>query len=176
MTISELGSLGELIGAAATVATVATLLYLALQIRANTLSAKYNAINDIIDRVIKWQSRIADTPDLMCSWTEGTKDYHNLNVEEQVRFTSIVAEMLGAIEATLESAKSEGIKPEGINAVRAMVHQLMRKKGVREYWEASGRNLFAQDFVSEADMKLKDAVNARPEEPGPLPFYMPPIH
>ena len=43
MTISELGSIGELIGA---VATVATLLYLALQIRANTHSAKYNAINE----------------------------------------------------------------------------------------------------------------------------------
>ena len=64
MTISELGSVGELIGA---MATVATLMYLALQIRANTLSAKYSAINDIINRVIKWQSRIADTPDLMSS-------------------------------------------------------------------------------------------------------------
>ena len=51
MTISELGSVGELIGA---IATVATLMYLALQIRANTLSAKYSAINDIINRVIKW--------------------------------------------------------------------------------------------------------------------------
>lgn len=50
MTISELGSIGELIGA---VATVATLLYLALQIRANTHQAKYNAINDIIDRINK---------------------------------------------------------------------------------------------------------------------------
>jgi len=37
MTISELGSLGEIIGAAA---TVATLLYLAAQIRANTLATK----------------------------------------------------------------------------------------------------------------------------------------
>ena len=44
MTISDLGSIGELIAAAA---TVATLLYLALQVRANTNTAKYNAINDI---------------------------------------------------------------------------------------------------------------------------------
>ena len=103
MTISELGSVGELIGA---IATVATLMYLALQIRANTLSAKYSAINDIINRVIKWQSRIADTPDLMSSWKEGTQNYHGLNIEEKVRFTSIAVEMLAAIEATLETAKN----------------------------------------------------------------------
>ena len=59
MTISELGSIGELIGA---VATVATLLYLALQIRANTHSAKYNAINDIINRVIKWHQELLTRP------------------------------------------------------------------------------------------------------------------
>ena len=37
----------------------------------------------------------------------------------------------------------------------------MRNKGVREYWEASGRNLFAQDFVNEVDIILKDATNER---------------
>ena len=173
MTINELGSVGELIGA---IATVATLMYLALQIRDNTLSAKYSAINDIINRVIKWQSRIADTPDLMSSWKEGTQNYHGLNTEEQVRFTSIAVEMLAAIEATLETAKNDGIKPESVDAVRAMVHQLMRNKGVREYWEASGRNLFAQDFVSEVDTIKKDSASERSKEPGPLPFYMPPSH
>jgi hypothetical protein len=170
MTISELGSLGELIGAAA---TVATLLYLALQIRANTSSAKYSAINDIINRVIKWQSRIADTPGLMSSWAEGTKNYHKLNIEEQVRFTSIVSEMLAAIEATLETAKTDGIKQESVAAVKVMVYQLMRNKGVREYWLISGRNLFAQDFVVVVDEILKTASTADPKDVGPLPFYMP---
>ena len=170
MTISDLGSIGELIAAAA---TVATLLYLALQVRANTNTAKYNAINDIINRVIEWQSRIADTPDLMEAWTAGTKSYLSLSIEDQVRFTSVAVEMLAAIEATLETAKTDGIKPESVTAVRAMVHQLMRNKGVREYWELSGRNLFAQDFVKEVDVIIKDAAIADPEARGPLPFYMP---
>ena len=55
-----------------------------------------------------------------------------------------------------------------------MVHQLMRNKGVREYWKSSGRNLFAQDFVSEVDVILQEAANAESDELGPLPFYMPP--
>ena len=92
MTISELGSVGELIGA---IATVATLLYLALQIRANTLADKYKAINDIIDRIVGWQSNgnqefngsmIQGTKshnDLQIE-NEGTQNYHGLNIEEQV--------------------------------------------------------------------------------------------
>ena len=170
MTISDLGSIGEIIAA---IATVATLLYLALQVKANTNTAKYNAINDIINRVIKWQSRIADTPDLMQAWTTGTKSYLTLTIEDQVRFTSIAVEMLAAIEATLETAKTDGIKPESVSAVKAMVHQLMRNSGVREYWEASGRNLFAQDFVREVDVIIESARHADPEDAGPLPFYMP---
>tara|TARA_B100000674_G_scaffold32605_1_gene22844 strand:+ start:1653 stop:2186 length:534 start_codon:yes stop_codon:yes gene_type:complete len=170
MTISELGSIGELIGA---IATVATLLYLALQIRANTHQAKYNAINDIIDRINKWQSRIADTPDLMKSWIEGTKNYQALSIEDQVRFTSTAVEILTGIEAALESAKTDGIKQESVAAVKVMVHQLMRNKGVREYWLISGRNLFAQDFVVVVDEILEAASTADPKDAGPAPFYMP---
>ena len=81
--------------------------------------------------------------------------------------------MLAAIEATLETAKNDGIKPESVEAVRAMLHQLMRNKGVREYWEISGRNLFATAFVNEVDVILKDAANADTSDPGPLPFFMP---
>ena len=51
--------------------------------------------------------------------------------------------MLAGIEATLETAKTDGIKPESVAAVKAMIHQLMRNNGVREYWMISGRNLFA---------------------------------
>ena len=52
------------------------------------------------------------------------------------------------IEATLETAKNDEIKPESVDAVRAMVHQLMRNKGIREYWKASGRNLFRRTLLA----------------------------
>ena len=107
-------------------------------------------------------------------WTIGTKDYRNLSVEEQVRFTSIALEMLAGIEATLETAKTDGIKPESVAAVRAMIHQLMRNNGVREYWMISGQNLFAQDFVKEVEEILPNAAKVDPKISGPLPFYMPP--
>ncbi|MDG2140819.1 MAG: hypothetical protein P8K27_04920 [Gammaproteobacteria bacterium] len=136
MTISELGSIGELVGA---IATVATLLYLALQIKANTQAEKYNAIKDIINSVVGSLSRLGDSNEMMDFWTSGTKSFNNLSTKDQVRFTSAATELLAAIEATLETAKSGGIKEESVDAVRAMVFQLMRNPGVREYWLAWGR-------------------------------------
>ena len=170
MTIGELGSIGELIGA---IATVATLLYLALQIKANTQAEKYNAIKDIINSVVGWLSRLGDSDEMMDCWTSGTKNFNDLSIKDQVRFTSAATELLAAIEATLETAKSGGIKEESVAAVRAMVFQLMRNPGVREYWVAWGQNSFAQDFVREVESIIHKAVEVDPKEPGPLPFYMP---
>ena len=81
--------------------------------------------------------------------------------------------MLAAIEATLETAKTNRIKPESVAAVKAMVHQLIGNNGVRESWEVSSRNLFAQDFVWEVDVIIESARHADPSDTGQLPFYMP---
>ena len=172
MTISELGSVGELIGA---MATVATLLYLAFQIRANTQAAKYTSIKDIINSVVGWLSRLGDSEEMMDCWTAGTKSFNDLSTRDQVRFISAATELLAAIEATLETAKSGGIKDESVEAVKAMILQLMRNPGVREYWSAWGQNSFAQDFAREVDVILESALSIDEREPGPLPFFIP-IH
>ena len=170
MTISELGSLGELIGATA---TVATLIYLALQIRANTRATKGQALNDIIDRVIRWEARLVSTPELMHSWTEGTKSYHDLNLDAKLRFSSLSIEILAACEITLEAAKFGGVKPESVVAVRGIIHQLLRNRGVQECWAVNASKTMADDFVEEVNAILESSKSADPQVPGPLPFHMP---
>jgi hypothetical protein len=69
MTIQELGSLGEFIAAAATVATLG---YLVLQIRRNTLAtraASFHAISDSMDHV---NISVAQDPELSRVWVAGT--------------------------------------------------------------------------------------------------------
>jgi len=170
VTISELGSLGEIIGAAA---TVATLLYLAAQIRANTLATKRQSLDDTIDRVVQWEARLVGSPDLIRAWINGARDYHGLSTEDQLRFTALLVEILAGIEATLEAAKFGGVKPETVGAVHGMLGQLSRNKGVREYWEANGQHTFAVDFVREVNRLFEDAGTTEPLQQGPLPFFVP---
>jgi hypothetical protein len=170
VTIAELGSIGELIGA---VATVATLLYLAIQIRANTLATKRQSLDDLIDKVITWESRLSNSPDLMRSWISGSASYHELKLEDRIRFSSLALEILAGFETNLEAAKFGGVKPETTEAVRSAIGQLFRNNGIQEYWEISGRITMAEDFVREVDSIVESKRSTDQSNPGPLPFHIP---
>ena len=169
MTIGEPGSLGESVGAGA---TIATLLYLSLQIRANTLSTKRQSLDDTIERVVRWQARLVESPDLANAWIDGTKSFQELSLDNQIRFTAQITEILAGIEATLEAAKFGNVKPETVGAVRAMVANLLRNEGVREWWEINGRRTFAEDFVLEVGRISAKHSGADNDLPGPIPFHI----
>lgn len=143
------------------------------QIRANTLASERQALDDTIARVVRWEARLTESPDLLHAWISGAHSFHGLSTENQLRFTGLLIEILAGIEAALEAAKFGGIKPETVGAVRSMVWQLSRNNGVREFWETSGRNTFAADFVRVVDIIFEEARVAEPHEPGPLPFHVP---
>jgi hypothetical protein len=169
VTIGELGSLGEIIGA---VATVATLLYLSLQIRANTLATKRQSLDDTIERVVRWEARLVESPDLASAWVDGTKSFRELSLDDQIRFTAQITEILAGIEATLEAAKFGNVKAETVDAVRAMVGSLLRNEGVREWWATNGSRTFAGDFVVEVERIAAARSESGNELPGPMPFHI----
>jgi hypothetical protein len=171
MTISELGSLGEIIGAAA---TVATLLYLALQIRSNTLATKRQALDDTIDRIARWYSRLTDSPELLRTWIDGHQSFSCLSVEDQLRFDSLAFEIFAACEASLEAAKFGAVKPETAEAVQSMIGQLSRSDGIREWWVRLGSIKFAKDFVRVVDRLSEEARTAEHPHQELLPFLLPP--
>jgi hypothetical protein len=169
VTIDELGSVGEIVGA---IATVATLLYLSLQIRANTLATKRQSLDDTIERVVQWQARLVESPDLARAWIDGTKSFRELSLDNQIRFTAQITEILGGIEATLEAAKFGNVKPETVGAVQAMISNLLRNEGVREWWETNGRRTFAHDFVIEVERISETHPGIADELTGPMPFHI----
>jgi len=166
MNWDAIGSIGEIIGA---IATVATLLYLSLQIRSNTLVAKRQSLGDVIDRLIRWEGRLTTTPDHLKCWVKGTQDFNGLSVEEKIQFTALMTEVLASIEATLEAAKTDDIKPETIAAANNIILQLFRNQGVREYWRQA---IFAEDFMEYVTEISKEAMEIPANIPGNLPFFV----
>jgi hypothetical protein len=170
MTLGEIGSLGEAIGA---VATVATLFYLALQIRANTLASKRKSLDDIIDRVVRWETRLVDSPDLIRSWLDGHKSYGGLPLEGQLRFQALMVEILASFESNFEAGKFGDVKPEAVDVIKTLTAHLFQSEGVREWWKASGQLSFAADFVREVDLIFEEIRTTYRDLPGPLPFRVP---
>ena len=83
MTIAELGSLGELIAA---IATLGTLVYLAVQIHQNTASTKISASQSILASLNGVLSIAASTPQAAKVTILGQTDYDNLPEDEQAQF------------------------------------------------------------------------------------------
>ena len=92
----------------------------------HSLEASSKAINDIIDRIVGWQSRIANSTDLMEAWIQGTKSYNDLQIENKLRFSAIVFDIFTACEACLEAAKHGGIKSESSNTVKIKIDHLLK--------------------------------------------------
>jgi hypothetical protein len=86
MTIAELGSVGELVGA---IATVATLAYLAIQIRSTTRAVRTASAQSVHESFATWYRMLAADSELSDLTTKGLRDYSSLTESEKGRFISV---------------------------------------------------------------------------------------
>ena len=151
MTISDAGSIGEILGA---IATVATLIYLAIQIRENTALSKRQALEKIIERIVNWGARLNENPELHEIYRDGLRGFGAFDDAKKDRYHLVLAEILMACEAVQEHGKTDSIKPESVDAIdKRIVHEL-RGEGARTWWIEMGSGFFATDFVDHVDRLL----------------------
>jgi len=152
MTIDQLGSFGELVGA---IATVATLLYLAVQIRENTSWMKRQALESVVDRLANWSSRLRDNPEALNIYLRGYDDFNSLEEAEKRSYHFTMFEMLAAIETSIEHGKNDSIKSESIESGDRWIRRELGGAGAKVWWAKMGREQFARDFVVKVDGLVK---------------------
>ena len=154
MTISDIGSIGELVGA---IATVATLIYIAIQIRENTSWTKRQALEKIIDRVINWGARFNENPDILKIYLEGLSDFDSFDDQKKHRYHFVLGEILVACEAVIEHGKSKTIKLEATEAIDKRILFELRGSGARSWWNQMGRERYSSDFSRHVDNLLEQS-------------------
>ena len=145
MTIQELGSLGELIAA---IATVLTLLYRATQIRnsnkalaestSGQLNASYGSIN----------SRISSDAEFAELFLRGRKDIEALDPVELERFRAFIQDILNVsvyADGLKDSHGLEGLVFDAFDVMSGLYHEHPGIRAVVDSLEASTpRNLVAR--------------------------------
>jgi hypothetical protein len=96
VTVSDLGSIGELIAA---FATIATLGYLALQIRQSNRANAIVAIARIAESTEDWLGSLSRDPELYRLYRRGILDPGSLSAEEFGRFQVLILQFLRSVEA-----------------------------------------------------------------------------
>ena len=140
MTIQDLGSVGEFVAA---VATVATLLYLAIQLRNNSRVTRFEGHLETRKMLAESQRLIAE-PDKARIWNAGLRDPSSLGEDELSSFYSIMFLLVNAIDAGLEYQRvthdKDFYRPQG-----DFLAVLATQPGFKQWWSFAS-NTFNSDL------------------------------
>ncbi len=157
MTIQDLGSIGEFVAAAATLATLA---YLAVQIRKNTLAVRAGSHQAVSDSFITLNSWIALNPSIARIYRLGADSPDDLTEDERVQFGFMLLSVFRAYETTYYQHRVGTLDEQLFLSVERDIASVLASSGVRRWWEETPFS-FSPEFRSYVDALGGDNVNGR---------------
>jgi len=161
MTIQDLSAIGEIVGA---IATVATLIYLAIQIRENTKAVQSAAAQSVHEAFATWYRMLAADPVLSQVVTDGLRDYASLSETNKARFVATFMAFLSCSQDAFIKWREGSLPAELWCGWELVMMNLVIAPGGREFWTERGY-LFGEDFRRHVEndlMKRKPHAKAKP--------------
>jgi hypothetical protein len=131
VTLQDLGSIGEFVAA---IATLITLIYLAVQIRQNTKTIQtstYQTVNDASNEIAQL---ILAHPHLERAFAVGRRDPSKLTEEERRLFSGVVGQLLLNYEMMFLQHQRGVIDDDFWRGRRSVLRRLLSAPGVRDLW------------------------------------------
>ena len=132
MNIMELGAIGELVGGAA---VLATLVYLAMQVRQSTSQSEQNAVISAA-RVFPVQlCALTESEENAAVLRSGLQDFNALTPNQAACFNSLLLGLFSALANVIDVHKAGLIPIDEFEAAEACFVQFITTPGGREWWE-----------------------------------------
>ena len=142
MTIQDLGSIGELLAA---IATIATLMYLALQIKGNAAATRAEARRSLDVSGYDVVRQIAIEPDTMHLFAVGLAKPETLPPEQTLRFHFLMSYFFTSIDSAFRESQMGTMSDDQVAAQLERNRQMLDTPGGAFWWKANSR-MFSQDF------------------------------
>ena len=160
MTIQDLGSIGELIAA---IATILTLVYLAAQIRQNTQTVRSSTLHQNTELWSSLWVRLAE-PDIARAYVQGMAGQPDINPLHFTQFFLVCRGMFLALENQYYQVRHGVLDDETYASYeRAIAEQLLAFRGFRIWWQQS-RSVFSPVFVAHIDRLIETVPEADPTQ------------
>jgi hypothetical protein len=150
MTIQELGSLGELIAA---LATIATLVYLALQIRQNTTASRASTVQQTVEFSATLVQSLYRDPELALLFDRGRQDLTQLTDAERSRFSYVMLGFLRMAQNAHYQFEQGMMSEDFWSGYCESILRWAEQPGAREWW-SDNRGRFSNSFSSFLDREL----------------------
>lgn len=167
MSIQDIGSIGELIAA---IATVATLFYLAVQVRHSSQAteranefAQANSIHQINAMFNDLNWRLAGDGELADIYTRALAG-ESLTPAETTRFTAFVNTYVATIEnlvgqQSLALGYSELDSLSALDLLAPVLRDLLATEAGARWWRESAPHLYIEDFRKQVDGAVARAAD-----------------
>lgn len=147
MTWDAIGAIGDFIGG---IAVVASLIYLAIQVRHSARVTAQNTKEQqaanrevVLDAFFRWRALAADG-ELSRIYLKGCEDLSSLDGEERFRFGLLIEEFLLVNERLFARAREGTSEIPSFIAVEAAA-RLLERPGARQWWDRNA-GLFSPRF------------------------------
>ena len=156
--LEDLGNLGDFIGG---IAVIATLLYLAMQIRQNTRSLRSAALDSSVQHFANRQMAIAQDPDLADLVERGSSGYHGLQGVEKRRYRAYLLGHLKEIESSFFKHEQHLLPHSQWEGLQAGLVYSFGRPGWRQCWKQINP-VFSEEFRKFVDEVIASRVKSEP--------------
>jgi len=159
MNWDAIGAVAELVGA---VGVIASLLYLAGQVRANTLAAAVSAKLNSTELLNKFIDVLIGDPELNDIFLRGIADLDTLSKEEYFRFSNMSLKAFWFFSAAHYQYRRRTITEDEYHESRAVLRYWLRGPGCRSWWDKLGRAAVSPSFRAFVDGEIREVLAANP--------------
>jgi len=160
VTIVELGALGEFVGS---ILTLATLAYLAIQVRQNTAQQRREELVSIQDGQNRVIAQLRD-PRVFGAYVRTAGD-RDPSIEDRGASFSWVVQYLNHFQIVHDSYQSGSLDEESYQLWAGFAVAIIAPVGIRRWWEEEGGRLA---FHSEVRTMIDQRLNDPADPPVPL--------
>ncbi len=136
--LEDLGNIGDFVGG---IAVVVSLVYLAYQIRRNTLSLQFATIQNAAQAITEIMELMARDPELLRVFHSGTHDFDALSQEDRLRFASLMGAMLHRFENLVAQAEGGLLPRDAWDSAANRLRGTFALPGTLTWWER-GKHVF----------------------------------
>ena len=162
--LETLGNLGDFIGG---VAVIATLLYLAVQVRQNTASVRAASRTQIVESFRQFNSKLVDTHGLPEVLLQGVRRYPELEQPDRMKFGAYMNDQGLHFQTVFALHESGALEDETYRVYLDFFAAVLATPGGAAFW-SEFRAIYPARMSAEVDARLK--AGGLPDLLG-LPFY-----
>jgi len=144
-----IAAVGEVSGA---IAVVASVLYLAIQVRAANRESRAASVHSLQDALNQWLTT-ANTREIATLWLQGLEDYEALDPVDRVRFNAVIQVLFRIAEDGRAQVELDRLPTEIWEAFEATLAAVLGSPGVKVWWKTRDR-FFTPPFREWVDTQI----------------------